>query len=120
MTCFSPFLGGTMRSTRSVATMSPTRSLLRMALNASSAATSLATRTLAARRVPKRAGMECRPASRSKPSSCSAAMAPRTNASLVSFPAGDSGRPTEGSVFDWMGANKVPYDAFTEALAASR
>ena len=43
-----------MRSTLSVATMRPTRSLLRMALNARSAATSLATRTLAARRVPKR------------------------------------------------------------------
>ena len=29
----------------------------------------------------------------------------------------DTGRPVEGSVFDWMAANKVPYDAFTEALA---
>jgi hypothetical protein len=29
----------------------------------------------------------------------------------------DTGRPTEGSVFDWMAANSVPYDAFTEALA---
>jgi hypothetical protein len=27
------------------------------------------------------------------------------------------GRPAEGSVFDWMAANHVPYDAFTEALA---
>ncbi len=54
MTCFSPFLGGTMRSTRSVARMRPTRSLLRMALKARSAATSLATRTFAARRVPNR------------------------------------------------------------------
>lgn len=29
----------------------------------------------------------------------------------------DTGRPVEGSVFDWMAANNVPYDAFTEALA---
>ena len=29
----------------------------------------------------------------------------------------DWGRPAEGSVFDWMAANDVPYDAFTEALA---
>lgn len=29
----------------------------------------------------------------------------------------DTGRPAEGSVFDWMAANNVPYDAFTEALA---
>ena len=29
----------------------------------------------------------------------------------------DTGRPAEGSVFDWMAANGVPYDAFTEALA---
>ena len=29
----------------------------------------------------------------------------------------DVGRPAEGSVFDWMAANQVPYDAFTEALA---
>jgi hypothetical protein len=29
----------------------------------------------------------------------------------------DVGRPVEGSVFDWMAANQVPYDAFTEALA---
>ncbi len=43
-----------MRSTRSVEMMRPTLSLLRIALNASSAATSLATRIFAARRVPKR------------------------------------------------------------------
>lgn len=29
----------------------------------------------------------------------------------------ETGRPAEGSVFDWMAANGVPYDAFTEALA---
>jgi hypothetical protein len=29
----------------------------------------------------------------------------------------DTGRPAEGSVFDWLAANNVPYDAFTEALA---
>ncbi len=29
----------------------------------------------------------------------------------------DVGRPEEGSVFDWMAQNQVPYDAFTEALA---
>ncbi len=29
----------------------------------------------------------------------------------------NNGRPAEGSVFDWMAANQVPYDAFTEALA---
>jgi hypothetical protein len=29
----------------------------------------------------------------------------------------DTGRPTEGSVFDWMAANAIPYDAFTEAIA---
>jgi hypothetical protein len=29
----------------------------------------------------------------------------------------DWGRPAEGSVFDWMAAGGVPYDAFTEALA---
>lgn len=29
----------------------------------------------------------------------------------------DTGRPVEGSVFDWMAENHVPYDVFTEALA---
>ena len=43
-----------MRSTLSVATMRPTRSLFRIALNASNAATSLATRILGARFVPNR------------------------------------------------------------------
>ncbi len=43
-----------MRSILFVDRMSPTRSLLRMALNASSAATSDATRILSVRRVPKR------------------------------------------------------------------
>jgi hypothetical protein len=43
-----------MRSTWLVDTMRPTRSLLRMALNARSAPTSDATRALGARRVPKR------------------------------------------------------------------
>jgi hypothetical protein len=38
MTCFSPFFGATMRSILSVARMSPTRSLFRIALNARSAA----------------------------------------------------------------------------------
>jgi hypothetical protein len=38
---------------------------------------------------------------------------------VASQPQGVSvvGRPAEGSVFDWMAANSVPYDAFTEALA---
>ena len=52
MTCFSPFFGGTRRSIRSVATMRPTRSPFRMALKASRAATSLATRSFGALRVP--------------------------------------------------------------------
>ena len=29
----------------------------------------------------------------------------------------DNGRPAEGSVFDWLAANNVPYDVTTEALA---
>jgi hypothetical protein len=54
MTCFCPFLGGTSSSTTSVERMSPTRSLLEMALNEHSAATSAATWALGARRVPQR------------------------------------------------------------------